>query len=669
MERNIETKIKELTRLLNHYNYMYYVENNPVVSDVEYDRLYKELARLEKDYPEHQEENSPVRKIGGEPQKGFRTVQHDIPMLSVDNTYSKEELLSFDSRLKKAAGILSDIEYIVELKYDGVAVSIIYDKGKLVRGASRGDGIRGDDITANIRTIKTLPLAIPHKGRIEVRGEIYMRKDDFTRLNREKKNKGLPVFANPRNAAAGSLKLLDPETVAERNLQAFIYQCFTEEDYKTHWESINFIRQTGFPVNPHNKPAKNISEVLSYCLRWQEEKHLLPYNIDGMVIKVNSLNLQRKLGATSKSPRWAVAYKFPAEQVTTILNDVIIQVGRTGILTPVALLNPVEVGGTTVSRATLHNFEEIKRLSLKTGDRVLVEKGGEIIPKIVKNIPEARTGMEKDIPEPEKCPVCGSSVTRDENEVAIRCPNIRCPAQIKEKIAHFASRKAMDIEGLGEQWVNILVDKGLLSDYGDIYYLQKEQLSDLEGMAEKSAGNMAESIEKSKKRPLYRLIFGLGIKHIGIRASEVLAEKFNSLDLLSQADAETLSLIHEIGPAMAKSISEFFLLEENQKVIAKLKQAGVNTVQLGKNKRQSSLLEGLAFAVTGTMENYTRLGITEAIRKHGGKISSSLSGKTDYLIAGAEPGSKIQKAEKLNVKVLDEKEFEDMIKKEDAERG
>ena len=669
MKGHAERRIEELTGLLSYYNYMYYVENNPVVSDVEYDRLYSELARLEEDYPAYRKENSPVRKVGGEPLKGFATVEHVVPMLSIENTYSKDELISFDERLKKAAGITSDIEYVVELQYDGVAISLVYSGGNLARGVSRGDGTRGDDITSNIRTIKTIPLSVPFKEDLEVRGEIYMRKDDFNRLNREKKKDGQPLFANPRNAAAGSLKLLNPKTVAGRNLQAFIYQCFVRKDYTTHWEVLRFIKKSGFPVNPHNALAKNIREVIEYCNRWQGRKNLLPYNIDGMVIKVNSLNLQRKLGATSKSPRWAVAYKFPAEQVSTILKDVIVQVGRTGILTPVAILLPVEIGGTTVSRATLHNFEELERLSLKTGDRVLVEKGGEIIPKIIKNIPETRTGQEMDIPVPGECPVCGSQVARDEGGVAIRCPNMRCPAQVKERIAHFASRKAMDIEGLGEQWVNMLVDRGLLSDCGDIYYIKSEQLIDMDGMAEKSVRNLLDSIIESKNRPLPRLIFGLGIRHIGVHASGVLAGRFKSLDSLAEAGVETLSAIHEIGPVMAKSISEFFRVEDNLKVIGKLKEAGVNTVQKETREQPGSLLEGITFVVTGTLENYTRQGITELIRKHGGKTSSSLSGKTDYLIAGKEPGSKLQKAGKLNVKTLNEKEFENMLTAKKAEKA
>ncbi len=662
MEKNVEERIEELVKLINYHNYMYYVENNPIISDVEYDRLYRELAELESKYPSLQKENSPIRKVGGKPQKGFSPVEHKIPMLSIENTYSAEELISFDSRVKKATGI-SDIDYVVELKYDGVAVSLIYRNGRLERGASRGDGQIGDDITENIKTIKTLPLVIDYRNFIEVRGEVYMRKDDFIRLNKERKKTGQPLFANPRNATAGSLKSLDATTVAQRNLQIFIYQCFAEEEYSTHWEMLGSLKTLGFPVNPHNTLAKNITEAIECCNIWKDKRHMLPYNIDGMVIKVNSLHLQKRLGATSKSPRWAVAYKFPAEQITTILKDVIVQVGRTGILTPVALLSPVELGGTTISRATLHNFDEVKRLSLKIGDSVLIEKGGEIIPKIIKNIPETRTGAERDILVPEVCPVCKSRVIRDAKEVAIRCPNIRCPAQIKERILHFASRTAMDINGLGQQWVNIFVDKGLLSDYGDIYYLKYEHLLELEGMAEKSARNLLNSIEQSKNRPLSRLIFALGIRHIGIHASEILAEKFQSLDALAQSNIEILSSIYEIGPVMAESIVGFFKVEENMYVIEKLKKSGVNTVQQKNISHANKPLEGLTFVITGTLKNYTRTGITELLTKYGGKVSSALSGKTDYLIAGENPGSKLQKAERLHVRIIDEDELEKIIKK------
>ncbi|MCM8809164.1 MAG: NAD-dependent DNA ligase LigA [Candidatus Omnitrophica bacterium] len=653
-------RIEELVKLIDYYNYMYYVENNPVISDYEYDQLYKELVELEEKYPEYKLPNSPTQRVGGQVLEGFRTVAHRIPMLSMDNTYSADELREFDDRVKRMADV-KNIDYVVELKYDGVAVSLHYENGKFIFGVTRGDGFRGDDITENLKTVKTLPLTIKYNQPIEVRGEVYMRKDDFEKLNEERKEKGEVLFANPRNATAGSLKLLDPKIVAQRNLQIFIYQGFLNNGLKTHWEVLNFLKDIGFPISPYRKLCKNIEQVIEYCNEWQEKRFSLPYNIDGMVIKVNSLDLQRTLGTTTKSPRWAVAYKFPPEQVSTVVKDVIVQVGRTGTLTPVAILEPVIVSGTTVSRATLHNFDEIKRLGVKIGDRVFVEKSGEIIPKVVKVIPEARTGKEKDIPIPEFCPVCGSKVVKDVEEVAIRCPNIRCPAQVKERIIHFASRDAMDIEGLGEKWVNIFVDNGLLSDYGDIYYLKYEDLINIERMGDKSVKNLLNAIEKSKTRPFANLIYALGIRHIGIHASEILADEFNSIDQLKDATIERLSSISEIGPIMAESIVEFFSNQENLKVIEKLKKAGVK-MEKEKLEEKKDILSGLTFVITGTLENYSRNEIQNYIKKLGGKVTDSVSKKTDYLICGKEPGSKLQKAQQLGVKIISEQEFEQLVK-------
>ncbi|MCM8806393.1 MAG: NAD-dependent DNA ligase LigA [Candidatus Omnitrophica bacterium] len=660
MNKSPKERIEELVKLLNYYNYMYYVENNPVISDYEYDQLYKELVELEEKYPEYRLPDSPTQKVGGAVLEGFRTVEHKIPMLSMDNTYSREELIEFDQRIKRMADV-REVEYVVELKYDGVAVSLHYENGNFILGVTRGDGIKGDDITENLKTIKTLPLKIDYKETLEVRGEVYMRKDDFEKLNKEREKRGEVLFANPRNATAGSLKLLDPKIVAQRNLQIFIYQGFLKDGPETHWEVLEFLKKIGFPVSPYKKLCKNIEEVIEYCDEWQEKRFSLPYNIDGMVVKVNNLNLQKTLGTTTKSPRWAVAYKFPAEQVTTIVKDVIVQVGRTGTLTPVAILEPVFVSGTTVSRATLHNFDEIQRLGLKIGDRVFVEKSGEIIPKVVKVIPEVRTGNEKDVPIPEVCPVCGSKVVKDKEEVAIRCPNIRCPAQVKERIIHFASRDAMNIEGLGEKWVNILVDKGFLTDYGDIYYLKYEDLIRLERMGSKSARNLLDSIEKSKTRPFENLIYALGIRHIGIHASEILAEEFNSIDELKNATFERLSSIHEIGPIMAESIIEFFSNEENLKVIEKLKKAGVKMEKEIKEEKKD-ILSGLTFVITGTLKNYTRNEIQDYIKKLGGKVTDSVSKKTDYLICGDQPGSKLQKAKSLGIKIITEEEFEELVK-------
>ncbi|MCM8818770.1 MAG: NAD-dependent DNA ligase LigA [Candidatus Omnitrophica bacterium] len=660
MVKDPKERIKELVDLLNYYNYMYYVENNPVISDYEYDKLYKELAELEEKYPEYKLPNSPTQKVGGQVLEGFRTIEHKIPMLSMDNTYSSEELIEFDKKIKRM-GDVNEVDYVVELKYDGVAVSLHYEKGEFVLGVTRGDGFKGDDITENLKTIKTLPLKITYREPIEVRGEVYMRKDDFEKLNKEREKNGDVLFANPRNATAGSLKLLDPKIVAQRNLQIFVYQGFIKNGPETHWEVLNFLKEIGFPVNPYRKLCKDIHKVIEYCNEWESKRFNLPYNIDGMVIKVNSILLQRTLGTTTKSPRWAVAYKFPAEQVTTVVKDVIIQVGRTGTLTPVAILEPVHVSGTTVSRATLHNFDEIKRLGIKIGDRVFIEKSGEIIPKVVKVIPEVRTGKEKNIPIPEFCPVCKSKVVKDKEEVAIRCPNIRCPAQVKERIIHFVGRDAMNIEGLGEKWVNILVDKGLLSDYGDIYYLKYDDLIKIERMGDKSVKNLLDSIERSKSTPFANLIYALGIRHIGVHASEILANEFNSIDELKNAGFEKLSSISEIGPIMAESIIDFFNNEENLKVIEKLKKAGVR-MEKEKTEEKKDILSGLSFVITGTLKNYSRNEIENYIKKLGGKVSDSVSKKTDYLICGDQPGSKLQKAQTLGVKIISEEEFEKLVK-------
>ncbi|MGC8976512.1 MAG: NAD-dependent DNA ligase LigA [Candidatus Ratteibacteria bacterium] len=660
MKKSPKERIEELVKLLNYYNYMYYVENNPVISDYEYDQLYKELVELEEKYPEYKLPDSPTQKVGGQVIEGFKTVEHKIPMLSMDNTYSEEELLEFDAKIKRMADV-KNVDYVVELKFDGVAVSLHYENGEFIFGVTRGDGFKGDDITENLKTVKTLPLRINYKEPIEVRGEVYMRKDDFEKLNEQRKKNGEELFANPRNATAGSLKLLDPKIVAERNLQIFIYQGFLKNGPETHWEVLNFLKEIGFPISPYRKLCKDIKEVIEYCNDWEKKRFSLPYNIDGMVVKVNSLDLQKTLGTTTKSPRWAVAYKFPAEQVSTILKDVIVQVGRTGTLTPVAILEPVRVSGTTVSRATLHNFDEIKRLDVKIGDRVFVEKSGEIIPKVVKVIKEARKGNEKEIPIPEICPVCGSKVVRDEEEVAIRCPNIRCPAQVKERIIHFASKAAMDIEGLGEKWVNIFVDKGLLSDYGDIYYLKYEDLIKLERMGDKSVKNLLNAIEESKTRPLSNLIYALGIRHIGIHASEILAEEFNSIEELKNATFDKLSSIPEIGPTMAKSIIDFFSNEENLKVIEKLKKAGVK-MEKEKKEEKKEILSGLTFVITGTLKNYSRDEIQNYIKKLGGRVTNSVSKNTDYLICGSQPGSKLQKAQQLGIKIISEEEFEELIK-------
>jgi len=655
-------RIEELIKLLNYHNYKYYVENNPIISDFEYDTLYTELVNLEKKHPRLEAQNSPTRKIGGIPLDKFETVNHSVPMLSVNNTYSEKELLEFDNRMKRMSDV-ENITYAVELKFDGVAVSLRYKNGSLTLGASRGDGRRGDNITENLKTVKTLPLSIPYTDLLEVRGEIYMRKDEFEKINAERKRKEEQVFANPRNATAGSLKLLDSKLVAKRNLQLFVYQGLIKNGPETHIKTLEFLKKLGFPVNTNRKFARNIEEVIHYCSEWKEKRVSLPYGTDGMVIKVNSLALQKTLGATNKNPRWAVAYKFPAEQATTILKEVIPQVGRTGILTPVAILEPVEISGTIVSRATLHNYDEIKRLGIKLGDKVFVEKGGEVIPKIVKTIPESRNGTEQEIPEPAHCPSCKNKVVKDGTEVAIRCPNVKCPAQIKERITHFVSRNAMDIEGLGEKWIDILVDNGILSDYGNIYSLKHTDLIGLERMADKSAQNLLNAIEKSKDRPFANVLFALGIRHTGIHTSEILAQEFGSVDKLKEADFETLADTMEIGPVIAQSIIDFFKNSENLAVIENLKKAGIR-MQKQEEQETEKKLDGKTFVVTGTFGKYSRTEITNMIKDLGGRVTNSISKNTNCLIYGKNPGSKLEKAKNLRIELRNEEEFEELLKKD-----
>ena len=654
-------KIQELTKLLNLYARKYYVEDNPIISDSEYDKFYSELVELEHTFPQFKQAYSPTQRIGGEPLAGFSRIKHTIPLLSIDNTYSEKELIAFDERVKRLAA-RQDIDYVAELKIDGVAVSLSYDNGRFVSGATRGNGWQGDDVTRNLKTVKELPLMINFQEPLEVRGEIYMCKSNFNLLNRKREILQEPSFANPRNSTAGSLKLLDPAITLKRNLQLFVYQGILENGPATHWEVLELLQQNGFPVNSYKKHAYNISEIIEFCREWKDKRFSLPYCTDGMVIKINSLSLQKELGATTKSPRWTVAFKFPAEQATTTLQDVIFQVGRTGIITPVAILEPVEISGTTVKRATLHNFDEIKRLNVKIGDKVFVEKGGEIIPKIVKVILQKRAGTERNIYVPQSCPVCQSSLIHDEAEVAVRCPNVRCPAQIKERIIHFASRNAMNIEGLGEKLTNILVDTGLLSDYGDIYGLKQEDLINIEGMAEKSAKNLLVAVNKSKEKSLSNLIFGLGIKHIGIHASGLIAEEFRSLDKIRSADLETFSAICELGSIMAKSIYEFFRNPENVRVLRKLKDAGVTPETVQYKPQKEKVLLGKTFVVTGILEEYSRDEIIELIKNLGGKVTGSVSKKTDYVLFGKQPGSKINKAKLYEIPIINEKEFEEIIK-------
>ena len=658
-KNGINAQIEKLKDVIRRHDHLYYVLNKPEISDQEYDGLYKKLKRLEESNPEFLTADSPTMRVGGGPIKGFSTVKHLTPMLSLDNTYSADEIRQFDERVRKNLKG-EKVEYVVELKFDGVSISLVYKNGRLVVGSTRGDGENGDDVSVNLKTIRYIPLVFRKEADrlprvMEIRGEVYMTKKAFNKLNKEKVEASEEPFANPRNAAAGSLKLLDSRIVASRGLDIYIWGAGLYEgiDFDTHMEVLDYLKRCGFRVNPHYKKCHSIEEVIDYCNSWEKERDKLDCEIDGMVIKVNSLRARQKLGFTSKSPRWSIAYKFPAEKALTEVEDIIVQVGRTGAITPVAILKPVRLSGTTVSRATLHNFDEIERLDVRIGDNVYVEKSGEIIPKVLSVAKEKRRGAEKVFHIPSKCPVCGSKLSRGPEEVALKCENAGCPAQIKEAVLHFASRTAMDIEGMGEAIVDQLVDKKMIRDYGDIYSLKFEDVEGLERMAEKSARNLMDAIRKSKSNDLNRLIYALGIRHVGEHAAWILAEHFGSIDKIESKSAEELTAIGEIGPVMAEAIYSFFHNSGNLRILKKLQDAGLKMSQAATIKRKGSVLEGKTIVITGTLKSMSRSAAEEFIRKHGGNPASSVSKKTDFVVAGVEPGSKLDKAKVLGVKVID----------------
>ncbi len=672
MTSNIKERIEQLRLTIRYHDRKYYVENNPEITDYEYDQLVKELHQLEKAHPDLITPDSPTQRVGGAPLTQFLTVKHKIPMLSIDNTYSDAELREFDQRIKRMAGIDArhNVEYIVELKIDGVAITLWYEHGLFVRGATRGDGFEGDNVTANLRTVHQIPLKLEPAGRkqgippvIEVRGEIYLPNKEFQRLNEEREEAGEPQFANPRNAAAGTLKLLDSRITAKRRLCIFTYAIGYYEglELKTHMQCLEFLRSFGLPVNSHTQLCKNIGEVIQYCSEWEKRRGELDYLIDGIVVKVNSLSLQSQLGATSKAPRWVISYKYQPEQAVTKLEEIVVQVGKTGTITPVANLTPVLLAGTTVSRATLHNFDEIFRKDIRVGDRVVVQKAGEIIPQVVSVLKERRDGTERIFKEPHACPECKSTAIKD--GVYLRCHNPFCRAQAKKRIQYFASRHAMDIEGFGPALAEQLVDKGFLKDYADIYYLKYEDLVNLERMGKKSSSNLIHAIEEGRHRDLSRLICALGIHNVGSHTAEVLSDHFDSLDKLADATQEDLEEIYEIGPVVAKSIVEFFQDEHTRDIIRKLKDAGVNTKRLATPKGAvHPEVSGKSFVITGTLQKYSRKEAETLIKNFGGRVLSGVSKKTDYLVVGEDPGSKLDKARELNVHVLDEEAFDKILK-------
>ncbi len=672
-EKTAENRIRELSKKLEEHNYRYYVLNDPIVSDKEYDDMLSELMHLETKFPHLKFPDSPTQRVGVKLPEGMATVRHLSKMFSLDNTYSIEELRDWGKRISTRLG-KERLEFVVELKIDGVSANLIYKHGRLVLAATRGDGVRGEDITAAIKTVRSVPLLMRVSDKyalpslLELRGEVFMNKDDFFALNADRKHKGEPVFANPRNAASGSIKLLDCRITAKRKLRCFIHSLGRYEwqgnSFHSQWDFLNIIREWGFPVARDSRLCVSIDEVIAYCIEYQKKRKEIPYEVDGVVVKVNLFEYQRSLGETMKSPRWAVAYKFPAHQVTTCVKRIVVQVGRTGILTPVAELEPVQCAGVVISRATLHNFDEVRRLGIKEGDRVLVERAGDVIPKIVKVV-EHSNGSDKEFRVPDRCPVCGGKVAKEkQDDVAYYCLNPACPKQLEQRIIHFASRDAMDITGLGEAVVSQLVRQAKVKDIADLYGLKKEDLLSIDLFAEKKADNLITAIEKSKNRGLSRLLFGLGIHHVGEKVSALIARKFATIDYIMNATAEDFEQIPEIGKVIAASLEEYFRQPQVRDMIKRMREYGVNMQEPDSNLSEGRLqaeLAGKKFVFTGELQKMRRRDAQNLVVSLGGIVSSSVSRKTDFVVVGDSPGSKYREALRLGVKLLDESEFLDMI--------
>ncbi|MGH9458487.1 MAG: NAD-dependent DNA ligase LigA [Thermoanaerobaculia bacterium] len=650
-------EIERLRRQLERHERLYYVESAPEISDYEFDQLLRRLQELKRQHPELASPDSPTTRVGGAPVESFPTVVHDPPMLSIDNAYSLDELRAWGERVR--AGLGTDrVIYSADLKIDGVSIDLLYENGRLVRGATRGDGRRGDDVTENVRTIRSLPLVVEGAPpRLEIRGEVYIDKASFLKLNQDAEEAGLTPLANPRNAAAGAIRVKDPKVAAARRLRAFVYQVVRagEERLRSQHEAYALLARLGFPINPGRARCDSLDAVESFIAAWREKRHDLPFEIDGIVVKVDHFHQQGELGTTSKAPRWAIAYKYPPESVRTIVREVVAQVGRTGTITPVAVLDPVWVAGSTVQRATLHNYDEIARKDVRVGDTVTIEKGGDVIPKVTGVVLEERRRGARRIVPPESCPVCGEPVHQFEGEVAIRCANQGCPAITRESILHFVGRKAMDIEGLGEERIVQLLERGLIEDYTSLYELKQEDLVTLERWGKKSAENVLAQIERSKQTDLARVIFALGIRHVGERAARLLADRFGSLDALMQATTEGLVAIPEIGPKLAESVTFYFSVPANVARIEKL--VGLGLAPAHEPAVTGNRLEGKTIVVTGALQRFTREEIHRLIEREGGKASSSVSKKTSYLVAGEDAGSKLEKAREVGVTVLSEEEF------------
>ncbi len=669
MATSVEKEIEKLRQEIRYHEYRYYVLDDPEISDYEFDQLMRKLQDLEREHPELVTPDSPTQRVGGKPAEQFPKVRHQVPMMSLDNTYSVEELRDFDRRVHELSG-RSRVEYVAELKLDGLSMSLIYEKGVLAHGVTRGNGVEGEDVTANVKTIGSVPLRIDerklrvigHPEQFEVRGEVIMPLKMFERLNAQREAAGEPRFANPRNSAAGTIRQLDPRIVAQRKLDMFHYYLLVggKVPLKEHWKALDTLADMGFKVNPHRRLCASFDELLEFVQEWETKRNELEYETDGVVVKVNDTRLWEELGNTAKSPRWAIAYKYPARQATTVVRDIRAQVGRTGTLTPVADLDPVNVGGVTVSHATLHNMDEIARLGLRIGDTVLIQRAGEVIPQVVKVVKHAPDGREFHMPS--RCPVCGGDVFRAAGEVAYRCVNAACPARLKESLLHFAARHAMGIDGLGQALVDQLVDRGLVKDAADLYALTQDQLAALERMGKKSAANLISEIERSKKVDLARVIFAVGIPFVGERTAQLLAEHFGSFERLAKASEVELEQVHEIGPKTAQGIVEFFAEERNRKLIEKLRAAGVRMEQEKAVKKGPQPLAGKQFVLTGTLPHYSRDEASRMIEEAGGRVVGSVSKRTDYVVVGAEPGSKLEKARSLGVKTIDEDELLKLLK-------
>ena len=664
-----ETEKEEVALLRNKihgHDYLYYVKDSPEIPDREYDSLYHRLKEIEGKYPECVTADSPTQRVGGKVDERFRKVVHPVPMLSLDNTFNVDEVRAFHQRVVKALPDIeeSSIEYVVELKFDGLAVALTYENGKLVRGATRGDGVQGEDVTANLKTIRSIPLEIsaePFK-KIEVRGEVYMPRKEFQRLNVLREEVGESPFVNPRNAAAGALRVLDPAVTDSRKLSVFIYSVgFLDNNIcETHSELQKNLASLRFPVNEHNRWCSNFEKTLALIEEWRTKKNDLDYEVDGLVIQLNSLAYRKRLGNTSKFPRWAVAYKYEAEQAETEVLEIVCQVGRTGSITPVANLEPVFVSGSTVSRATLHNEDEIRKKDIRVGDRVVIEKAGEIIPKVVRVV-DLKSKRNKPFKMPTLCPECQTRIFRPEGEAAWRCVNAACPAQLKERLKHFASRKAMDIDHMGPAVIDQLVESGRVKNFSDLYTLKQEEVVGLERLAEKSAKNLIDAIEKSKSAGLARLLFGLGVRHVGQRAASILAETFRSIKVLKETSFEDMESVMEIGPVIAESLKSFLDQEANMQDIENLSNSGVVVEDPEAARKEVGVLAGKQFVLTGTLSEFSRDEAKKKIESLGGRVTSAVSTKTDYIVAGKDAGSKLTKAKKIEITVLDEKEFQKLI--------